>query len=234
MLKKLNIPTESRKIWLMLICTDALFVFLHVLHFFAPIREAFPVFDLNAFKITQDLSMSETFQYVKEFWIILLILGIVIFAKKKIYLPWALAFGYLLPDDMLGFHEWAGETLPPLFGLDSHAEMPLGLLARDYGELAITATVGLLLTITFFFAYRNGDSAVRRVYRDMFALLILLVTFGVGFDFINRFIDSWQMREVVKIFEEGGEMVTMSTMCWYIFALNERLLKYSPETMADH
>jgi hypothetical protein len=225
MLKKLTIPTEARKIWLMLICTDALFVFLHTLHFLPPIRDAFPIFDQDAFKITHDLSMSESFQYIKEFWIILLVLGIVIWAKNKAYLPLALAFGYLLPDDMLGFHEWAGENLPPLIGLDSRADMPFGLLARDYGELAITATVGFLLVLVFFLAYRSGDASVRQVYHYMFAMLVLLVVFGVGFDFVIRLVDSWKIREVIKIFEEGGEMVTMSTMCWYIFALNERLLK---------
>jgi hypothetical protein len=57
---------ESDKLLLLLISTDLLFVLLHIMHTHSPF------FNHRYWNIAIDRGFAESFQYVKEFWIVLM------------------------------------------------------------------------------------------------------------------------------------------------------------------
>ena len=128
------------------------------------------------FSLQADLGLSETFQYVKEVWIVILLVMVAIGQRKWVYGSWACLFLYLLLDDSLQIHENLGVCLAEHFTL----EPLLGLRARDFGEIAVSAFFGIFVDM------------LHVALPDVPGLAVL---------------------------EDGGEMVVMSLIVWYVFNL---------------
>jgi hypothetical protein len=60
------------------------------------------------FAITKDLGYPEIYQYIKELWIVVLLLSVLIKTRVGSYSVWALIFLYILIDDALRIHETYG------------------------------------------------------------------------------------------------------------------------------
>jgi len=170
-----------------------------------------PLYDIG-----QDLGYGEFYQYMKYFWIILLLIYILKTTRNIRFISWILVFVYFLLDDSLQIHEKIGgliaKSLPP----DPH----LGLEDQDYGELIVTGAFGLLFFILLTFSYWRGSLTFKKISIDLIIFISALVFFGVFMDMVHDAVKSgWVIEEILGIIEDGGEMVVVSIILWYVFHL---------------
>lgn len=68
-------------------------------------------------------------------------------------------------------HETVGEVIAGNLSLRA----PFGLRLQDLGELAVTATAGVILLAVVGWAYWRGSQAFKRVSQDLLLLILVLV-----------------------------------------------------------
>jgi hypothetical protein len=178
------------------------------------------------FDITQEGGYAELFQYVKEFWCTILLLLVAWQVRSAAYLVWALFFGYLLADDMLQIHENGGELIAAHLDFASG----FGLRARDLGELTVTVAVVTILLSALSLTYWHSTACFRKVSLDILLLLVGLAFFGVAMDMLHVMVynvealGDWAsiLGEAIGLVEDGGEMLMMSLMVWYLFLVANR------------
>ena len=119
----------------LLLCADLAFF---GMHFVAAIKW---VLESDLFNIERDRGYPEMYQYIKFFWIIVLLFNLSLKNRSLHYIPWVLLFTYFLLDDSKQIHEQAGYLISEHFNFTP----PFGLRLQDYGELAISATAGIFL-----------------------------------------------------------------------------------------
>ena len=210
---------RNRDLLILFILTDLAFIFIHILH------KSTGLLPDYLFNIEFDNGYAEIFQYIKEFWIILLLLFLSIKKSTSLYFSWALLFNFFLIDDAFQVHEKLGGPvigpwLTDFFGRSSR----LGLKFKDYGELSVAVFSGtLFLGFIGVLHYLSNDTA-RKVSRNLFLLVVLLIFFGVGIDMVHEHYwisrsPQW-IRDTLGLVEDGGEMIIMSFITWYVFNLS--------------
>jgi hypothetical protein len=204
-------PHERYRFLIMLLITDAVFIILHLIYVYTP--------HLNrvVFSLTYPGSHSEFFQYIKELWIAVLFMVLALQHRKGMYALLSLLFLYLLFDDSFEFHENFGAVVAEFFNF----QPAFGLRGVDFGELAVSAVFGGLFLIAIAITYRLSDEVTRRVTRITLVLLAALVFFGVFLDMVEVINPDPAGSRVLRVIEEGGELVVMSVITWFVFGLNE-------------
>ncbi|NEP17146.1 MAG: hypothetical protein F6J97_09590, partial [Leptolyngbya sp. SIO4C1] len=144
---KFNKIFSTQILWLCIV-TDLTFIILNVVY------ELSNAIADPALKISEDRGYAEVFQYVKEFWIVEVLVLLAFRSHSLLYLAWSGFFSYLLLDDSLRIHETWSKILPfpNLFGLNRHAS----------GELIISLTAGFIFLFLIAVAYRSGDAFAKR------------------------------------------------------------------------
>ena len=101
-----NIHEQSASLLLaLLIFTDLVFIGLHTIQFIVPSLN-YPLLSLET-----DQGFPEVYQYIKWFWIIILLVLISTQRRSVTYSAWGLFFAYLLLDDALEIHENVGTLI---------------------------------------------------------------------------------------------------------------------------
>lgn len=225
MLNKFNLPNKSLKILVILVCADLFFILLHITHKLARIFNVFTTIQYNnAFNIYYDLTLAESFQYVKEYWIILFFAWLIFRKKQFFYTGWIFLFAYLLFDDMLSFHEGLGTFVIEKLGIPPFHVIFGELRYQDFGELSVSLFFGIFFLSMVAFSYFRNGKEVRTTFHYLIGGLFIIVFFGVIHDFTNRiFTEETQklLYEITRLLEDGGEMVGMSLICWYVYSLTE-------------
>jgi hypothetical protein len=98
----------------------------------------------------------------------------------------------------------------------------------DLFELGSSAIIGSVVLVLLFVFYRRSAPDIRLTQNVLFVLFALLIGFGVALDFFDRFFSSRVLSELLKLIEDGGEMLAMSLICWYAFVLFERYSTSEP------
>jgi hypothetical protein len=200
-------------ILLLLASVDVVFIFLHVAAKHDLVSEMFSV--------TEDHSYPELYQYIKEFWCILL-LALIAFRNREIsYGGWVVFFVYLLADDSLQIHEQGGAAVASYFQYSPF----LGLRAKDFGELTVSLLAALVLLLLLSWAYWKGADRFRKLSQDLVIFIIGLVFFGVFVDMLHIMVYSMSgfgnvlrlLGGILGITEDGGEMLVMSILVVYLF-----------------
>jgi hypothetical protein len=214
---KFDLEREADKLLLLLIITDILFMIVHVLYGF---RMSTGLFYNPNFSLVQDRGYAEVFQYIKEFWITVLLLVLAIRASNLLYFCWALLFGYFLVDDSFEIHEALGHRLASTLG----SSQIFGFNTQDFGELFAFGFFGILFLIGIGVSYRSSPDEAKEISRYLFAMLVVLVVFGVVtglFQGTASDRSTWQF--ILSMIEEGGEMLVMSVIAWFVFHVNPEL-----------
>jgi hypothetical protein len=171
------------------------------------------------YSLETDRGYAEFFQYAKELWIVVLLLGIWLRTRHWGFFAWALLFTYLLLDDSLEIHETLGGVIAANLPWDGY----LGLRGQDYGELAVSAIAGGSLAVLIGAAYLRASTNFRQVTHHLLMLLMLIVFFGVVVDMLHIAVDMGRRVSIgLAVVEDGGEMVAMSLVAWYALLLNLR------------
>ncbi len=221
-LKSVTFPKKSINILVLLLSTDLFFVLLHLAHKAARLLDMFTTIRNDVFNIYYDLTLAESFQYIKEYWIIILFAWLIFKKKNLFYTGWALLFTYLLFDDMFGFHGGLATFFLEKFGISSTHVLFGEMRYQDFGELGVSLFFGIIFLSLIAMSYLRGGKEVRTTFHYLIGGLLLIVFFGVVNDFVNRIFDedtNQIMFEISRLIEDGGEMLGMSVMCWYVFTL---------------
>jgi hypothetical protein len=133
-----TLSVESAFLFLIVILLgDLVYIVLHIITVFTPLLSN------RMLRIDTDKGYAEMYQYLKFFWIVLLLIYLSLKNRTFCYAAWALVFTYFLFDDALCIHEKGGRLIAsrldivPLFGL--------GL--KDYGELSVSVMASVLLAV---------------------------------------------------------------------------------------
>ena len=208
---------KTNKLLLSLLIVDLVFVIIHIatcfLYFIGKIEN---FGDYNFLVLTQDESFAEIFQFLKYLSVIIMIGYLIYVEKAYAYISWSLLFIFFLLDDSLSLHENIGEFLVKEFNF----KPMFGLRAVDFGELTFVGIVGLFLLLSFLFAYLKGTSRFRKGTIDLFILLSFMIFFGIGFDMLHEILgENLKVGFVIGLIEDGGEMVVMTLIVWYVYQL---------------
>jgi len=202
---------------ILLLCADLAFLGMHFIA--AIIGDIKWILESDLFNIERDRGYPEIYQYIKFFWVIVLLFYLALKNRSLHYIPWVLLFTYLLLEESIHIHERAGWLLSTYFNFT-----PLfGFSLRYYGELVIPATAGIFLLLPLVWAYRKGTQIFRKISLDIGLLVLVLVFFGVVVDMIHEAIFPFgTVYFITGVVEDGGEMLAVSLILWYIFLLNVR------------
>lgn len=163
------------------------------------------------FRVANDRSYGELFQYCKELGMGLAFLLLFRRRQSGIYAVWSTLFFLFLADDALKLHEGGGSMFSHTFGLH-----PLwGLRGQDVGELAVIAPAFIAFLAAFGWSYRKADGRARSLSLAMFALIAALAFFGIFGDLLHSWTSS--RREFFAVFEDGGEMLAMSALATLVY-----------------
>lgn len=215
---KISVSNWASKLLCLLLLTDICFIVLHIFFLLDVWSDLYPDPYSNPYSIETDRGFAEFFQYMKEYWCVLLLGLIVVKKRSPLYLSWMLLFLYLLIDDSTSFHETLG-----LYISNSLGFIPLfRLRGQDFGELIVSASISLFLLGYIGIAYRLGDKLFRKVSKYLIAMLLTLATFGVLIDLMHV-IAPVELSGKLGLLEDGGEMVVMSVITTFVFVLSEQV-----------
>lgn len=198
-----------RTFLLLLLAADAVFVGAHLVHSLTPF------FNDRLYSIEQDRSYAEIFQYVKTYWVVLLLGALAWRTRESVFVAWMLLYTHLLFDDAFFIHEDGGAAMAARLGYVG----AMGLRPEDLGELTISAIIGVVFLALILITYRRGGRDARNSSADLAALVGLLVFFGVFVDMVHIIVEAAWAKLTLAIIEDGGEMVAMSLTCWYVLRL---------------
>jgi hypothetical protein len=215
--RKLSVKRWSNTLFFLLISADVFIIVLNILHLFADDIGFFR----NAWLSFEDRGFAESYTYIKEYWIVLLLFLFSIRKSKVIYFFWSLLCGYLLIDDSCRVHERLGSLLANNFGFT-----PIfGLREQDIGEFCVYVFSGVAFLVPLGVMYYRSGIETKLNSRCLFSILAILAFFGVLVDMVRQIVKGSDLIiKTGRVFENGGEMFAISIMLWFVFCLvtNER------------
>lgn len=194
---------------LLLICGDLAFIFLHFVYVETGLLRG------SDFSLEADGGLSETYQYVKQFWIAACMAATFGRTRVMLYASWAIVFTFLMVDDAAQIHEHVGAWLGHQYALP----VAFGLRPDDAGELLFAGMVGVsMLALVGLASWRSGEQS-RRVSRDILGLIVALAFLGVVVDALHviAYFKGSLLAQLLLVLEDGGEMIVMSALTAYAF-----------------
>ncbi len=213
------INKHSVYILTLLVAADLVFIASGILYEcgFANLFNVCKALNLNSyFSLTRDRGYAEVFQYIKEYWLIILFIFLAIKQNYKIYSGWVFLATYLLLDDALEIHEKLGVIIAERLNYI----YLFNLRPEDYGELTVFAIVGVGFFLWISLNYRWGNSRERKIFRHLIGILFGLALFGIAIDTIHVFLDRYVFwKSTLAVVEDGGEHIVMSILVCYVFSV---------------
>ncbi len=217
-LKLKSMPNQS--ILFALIAADLMFAIIHIIHKVP--SEIWVLLPDRAYSISEDRGLAEAFQYVQELWVTLAFLWLVYRYRRFAFVGFSLLFAFFLVDDMTSIHENLGALSGKMFSNLQILQSFSNLRPDDFGELFISAMFGIGLFSIIGLCYWRTDQPTRQIFHQVLGLLAVFIFFGVGIDFLDRFASARILQELLKLLEDGGEMLAMSLICWYAYLLCDK------------
>jgi hypothetical protein len=199
----------ARTLLIMLVAADLAFIVLHVIYVETGLLRGRP------FSLEADNGVPEAYQYVKQFWVALCMVGLFRRTREISYIGVGVIFTFLLLDDAFQMHEHFGKWLAGQYSLP----VAFGLRPDDIGELLFAAGIGGVTVLLIGLGYWRGGPDARIVTRDISILILLLAGLGVGVDVIHviSYYKAPLLAQFLLILEDGGEMLVVSATAAYVF-----------------
>jgi len=205
-----KLGSASRKFAILLLTGDFAFVLIHLLHKFSAWLPD------SLYSLTRDGGYAEFYQYTKELWIILLLVGLSISMRRPVFASFAGLFSFFLLDDYFQIHEKAGLSLANFLQIQTS----FGLRPQDFGELAIFGFFGMIFALVIALTHYGSDSPTRLISWQIIGLVVLLAVFGIVFDMLEISVDHPLFGPIFAILDDGGELLVMSVIAAYLFDLS--------------
>lgn len=208
------INTKKFQLLGLLLITDFSFILLHIIFVHTRFISDY------AFSLEAEGGYSEFFQYIKEYWIAILLVFLAIRERSFLYLSWSLLFFYLFLDDSLQIHE----TLGAYIGNHLNFIPLFNLRLEDLGEIIVSASACLILGTLIAISYWFGNRLSRNVSKTLIKFLLALAVCGILVDVLHSVFNNSFMETLLTIVEDGGELIIMSAIACYVLSFSE----YSP------
>jgi len=199
--------TQPRKLLILLLLTDLVLIVMNVLLCLTSITSD-PWFNLN-----KERGFSESYQYIKEFWIVILLLYLGIKKHGFVLYGWALLFLYILFDNALAIHGKFGEYLINVFAVKN----VLGTQTDGMEVLVVASLICIGALFVIGISYLFSNKRMRAISNTLIFFVLIFGFFGVIMNFIHDSLGKTSFNLALIIMEEGGEMLTMSFILWYVF-----------------
>lgn len=207
------VKRNSSEILLLLVLSDFAIIALHLATSLSSISND------RYWSIDHDRGFGETFQYIKELWLVLSFAALIKIRSDWSYLSLCLLFSYLLVDDLFSIHEHLGTAIAARFNF----QPLLGLQPSDLGELPVHLIAGLVLLVVIGYSYWFGSKSFCHVCQRVMLLFAALAFSGIALDVLHGMVGKTGVLALpLEILEDGGEMVVMSALCWYGVSLLQR------------
>lgn len=209
------------KFLVLLIVTDLAFILLHLLFYLPNSYSHFflsqVIWHKKSLLLTQDGGFAEVFQYIKEFWIFLLLTFGYWQRKNLVYLSWALFFGYLLLDDFLSIHEIIGAMI----GNFLHFPTVLNLQSSDFGEIIFLATMGIIFLTPIAYNHAQSKYRARKHSNFLIFFLLALIISAVILDVVHAALGINPLLDLIfGLLEDGSEHVVISLTLAFVYGIN--------------
>lgn len=168
----------------------------------------------EAFTLGKDFGYAEIVQYCKELAVAVLLFKVFQKTRDYIFVVWSAFFSYLLFDDSIQIHEKIGNMIS--HHLVSTGALMGDLRMQDFGEMIVSAVVGVMFLLFFIKYFYKSSQATRTISYNIIAFVTLLLFFGVFIDIAHMAIPG---IKGMGSLEDGGEMIAMSLLVWYAFNL---------------
>ena len=208
---KFHFTDRSISLFYLFLATDVAFMLLHLIHHYTGLTTN------PAFSLETDRGFAEVFQYIKEYWIAIILGVLAVRTGVILYGSWALLFFYLLLDDAGEIHEKLGAFFTNQLGIPGM----FNLRGQDFGELIVIGTVVLVFLTLIFLTYRLADYTSRKVSKHLIIMMFALAFCGVILDLFHIAASSPSLDPILMLLEDGGEMVIMSFIACYVISLFE-------------
>jgi hypothetical protein len=167
------------------------------------------LFNYAVYNVGYDHGYGEIFLYAQELLIIFMLLFLAVNRRVALYFGWSLLFCFFLIDDAFRIHEYFGETIAQKYSLQPF----MGLRSIDFGELVSTGVFGISLVLLVLVIWRQCHDAEALCFsRFMFLFILGLGFFGVFVDMFDVVFD----YRIFSLIEDGGEMIVMSLIFWFV------------------
>jgi hypothetical protein len=197
----------------LLLVTDLFFCTLHVGRWFE--------FSNNDRLLLQaDRGAAEWWQYLKAGVVAVALAIMAARSRQLVYAAWGLVFAYALLDDSLMIHERGGTMLVHVLGFAS----AFGLRAQDFGELLVSALLGLPLMLLCWWAHRRSEPPAQSRSLQLLWMFAVLLFFGIFVDMAHiAAVSAGIGFRGLTMVEDGGELFAMSLATAYSVGLLRRL-----------
>ena len=166
--------------------------------------------------LTKERSFPEVYLFGLEIFIFVSFFLFLVKSKQKIFLWSFCVFSLVFLDDFLCLHEKLSRILGKRFELSSLTDR-IDVIPRHIWEFIIFGSVGFIAVIFFVPAYFKSNRESRKLTRIILLLLFLGFFFAGFVDFIHDFPFLLRFYWLTSIFEDWGEMVTLSLITYFIF-----------------
>ena len=201
---------QNDRLLLLLLAGDLVFILLYIIYLTTNLLTS------NLYSLSLDRGYAEFFQYTKELWIAILFVLLGVKQRRGLYFVFSALFLFFLFDDSFEFHETFGAFLAEALRL----QPALGLRPVDFGELIFSGIFGLLFLVAIAIFYYLADLNARRLALYLFSMLAVLAFFGVLADLLGMLARVEWLFRVLVIIEEGGEMLVMSLITWFVYRVD--------------
>ena len=220
---KVGTDKYTNRILFLFLIVDLVFIGLHIV-----CRKTDLISD-PLFLLTTDRGYSEVFQYIKIFWIVLLIGSAAIRARASLYLLWTIIFSYLLMDDLLMLHETIGGVI---IGDKLKNIFPyLETISYDAGQVVYASLLGTMFIGIGIILYQFSKQYIKTTSTYLLILLFAFAFFSVIVDVVAAFFEKVYSMPVsgTSILEDGGELIVMSFIIYVVFSVHLHIYKYGAE-----
>lgn len=198
-----------------LLTLDVILISLHFLH-----RLAFrgilhsAILSNTIFSMSEEAKLPDLFQYLKQLAIVLLLLLYAVRRKQRVFVAWAAIFGYLLIDDVIQIHEGIG------FALQNYVPQIATINPADVAQSGFLILLSIVLFGISLLIIWQTRGENRWVSIHLMILLAVAAFFGVLVDIVQGMVmNIFGISGTVKIVEDGGEMLIISIILWYVYRL---------------
>ncbi|WP_282123828.1 hypothetical protein [Algibacter mikhailovii] len=209
-----------------LLAADVFLIFVHILIVqFWNQKPSFFLLDARGFGIP------ESFQYLKYLGIIGLIIYLAYLKKSFFYIVLIMFFLSLLIVDIFQLHHLASLWLSRVFVSFNLFEVePLSAGHIIYSVIVLCFF--LLLTLLY---YVFVSKVSHIFFSHIFVLFWSFLFFGVVVDLLHGLFEKGQqIRMILTIVEEGGEMLSLSLLFWGFFRLIQQSIAAEPNLKNDY
>ena len=206
-----KILKKSDKFLLVILSIDIFFILLSFI-------DRFTVLNFSNFLVDRDNFFAEKFQYLK--YIGISILSFLLATKRRAsqFLVFMIIPIYLYLDDQNKLHETFGNKIASLFTEVNPRDIFLisNVRFQDIGEVLYMSLVGFILLIIFLICLKLSNPSEKYFLKNILNYFFIFGFFAVIVDLIDRFFNG-NIKKLLVIFEDGGEMIAISFIAAYFF-----------------